>query len=440
MKLSMNRSAKPCVRQISVFATGLLLASTFLLPAVTLPCSGQGHLESWNISQREKAEAFLSAAMTALTRGQLEKAAALLIQATQADPTDPAPFAALGLTYVRQGKYAEAIEPLRRSYQINRKSETLLSTGFAYYLQHDYDAAIASWTKALEHDSSLVEANGDIGFAYMRKGDFEKADEAFRSLIKARPSSQLAYQGLAVLNYLSGNFTTARRAAEHAQSIQSYYPVLLLLAQLDFLQGDPVTGQKRVGEWQRSATGKKALVRSMVALGYPSQHDFQWDPFLKDNFDNGRLLLDRTDSSDGKGNKKAAQQPRVSKGKSKADDLLASAKQAQLSSGRDFYITRELALIEMANGDYASAARHFSEVLQTCPSCLVDWLHLARAQAMQNKTAEASYAIREFQKQRLQERLAPSFLELAKGQPAVIPELSPQPETRNSKDKPEAGF
>jgi Tfp pilus assembly protein PilF len=404
--------------------------------SLVLPAFAQGQLQSWNTNQREKAESLLSGAMTALNKTQLERAAALLIEATQADPTDAAPFAALGLTYVRQGKYAEALEPLRKSYQISRLGETLLSTGFAYYLQHDYDAAIASWTKALERDPRMVEAYADMGFAYMRKGDFVKAYESFRTLIKSRPSSQLAYQGLAVLNYLSGNFSAARKAACHAQSIQSYFPVLLLQAQLDFLQGDPQSGQKRVSEWQRATAGKRALVRSMTALGYPVQHDFHWDPFLLDNFDNGRLLMDRTDSNEKA--KKTPRKPQAARGKNQ--DLLSRARQSQFANNRDFFITRELALIEMAGGDYASSAQHFREVLQICPACVVDWLHLARDQAMLDKTAEASYAIRAFQKQRPSERIAPSFLELAKGQPAAIPELSPQSDGRVPKLTPESGF
>ena len=270
----------------------------------------------------------------------------------------------------------------------------------------------------------------------MRKGDFVKADESFRYLIKARPSSQLAYQGLALVNFLAGNLNSARKAAEHAQSIQSYYPVLLLLAQLDFLQGDPQTGQKRVAEWQRSATGKKALVRSMTALGYPVQHDFHWDPFLKDNFDNGRLLLYRTETKE-KRKKNSRKSPAAS---GKSPGLLKKAEQAQSAVGQDFYLTRELALVEMAGGDYAASSEHFTAVLQLCPLCLVDWLHLARVQAMQNKTAEAAYAVQEFQRQRRQEKIAESFLDLFRGVPAAIPELSPQPVAKPRKETPESGF
>lgn len=427
--------------------SAMMIAATAILP-VCHPAFAQGQLKAWNTNQREQAERLLSAAVTALSRAQLSKASTLLVQATGTDPTDPAPFAVLGLTYLRQGKSSEALEALKKSYQISKNSETLLSAGFAYYLQHDYDAAINAWTKVLDRDPKMVEAYGNIGFAYLRKGDFVNADTSFRNLIKARPSSQLAYQGLALLNYLAGNFSASRRAAEHAQSIQSYFPVLLLLAKLDFLQGDPQAGQKRVAEWSRAAIGKKALFRSMSAVGYPTQHDFRWDPFQADNFDSGRLLMARAGRSNDKNNntstkaKTDASKRRAQAIKGKAAQILSDARNAHDAAASDYYITRELALLEMANGDYEQSADHFREVIQLCPACHVDWLHLARDLSLLDKAGEASYAAREYQRQHASERIAPGFLELAKGEPAQIPELSPQPETvkPSKKESTDAGF
>lgn len=400
-------------------------------------CFAQGKLQSWNTNQREKSQRLLSAAVSALNKNLVDKAAPLLLDATIADPTDPAPFNVLGMTYNRQGKYGEALEALKKGYQLERNSEMLLSTGFAYYLQHDYDAAINTWGRSLELDPNLAEVNGDIAYAYMRKGDFTKADEYFRNLIKSRTGSQLAFEGLAQLNYLAGNFSAARKAAEHAQSVQSYYPVLLLLAKLDFLQGDPVAGQKRVTEWQKAATNKRALSRPMTALGYPKQHDFNWDPFLVDNFDNGRLLMARTQKKEK--NYESRRKSFASRGK--VSELLSKAKSAQFTAPQNFYILRELALLELANGDYSNASEHFREVLQICPACVVDWLHLARALSMQDKMSEASYAVQEYKRMRPSEKLAAPLMDLAAGTATPIPELSPQPvNVKKPRKEGESGF
>lgn len=415
-----------------------ILVALVVMLAGFQPIFAQGHLHSWNTHAREKSQRYLSAAVTALNKGFLEKAATLLIQATNTDPTDAASFAVLGLTYLRQEKYSEALEALKKAYRIDHNWETLLSTGFAYYLQHDYEAAINAWSKTLERNPNLAEAHGAMGFAFMRMGDFVKADESFRNLIKYRPSSQLAYHGLAQLNYLAGNLSASRKAAEHAQSIQSYFPVILLLAKLDYLQGDAKAGQKRVAEWARMTTSKKALSRSMNALGYPTQHDFKWDPFLADNFDNGRLLMARTQG----GRKKGSESRRKSLAqRGKIQDLLSKAQQAHAISSKDFYIARELALLQMAAGGYAASADKFRLVLQLCPSCQVDWLHLARALSMQDKGSEAAYAAREYQRLHASEKIADAFAELAKGEAVAIPELSPQPEAPSKKKDPnESGF
>ncbi|MBX9724013.1 MAG: tetratricopeptide repeat protein, partial [Candidatus Obscuribacterales bacterium] len=306
------------------YSTVICVTIALLLSIGQYPSYAQGHLQTWNTNQRERSQKLLSAAMTALNKGQVDQASNSLIQATLADPSDPVSLTMLGTTYVRQGKYSEALESLKKSYQLSKSAETLLSTGFAYYLQHDYDAAISSWSRALERDPKMVEANADIGFAHLRKGNFAQADESFRNLINARPNSQLAYQGLAVLNYLAGNFSAARKAAEHAQSIQSYYPVILLQAKLDYLQGDSQAGQKRVNEWLKASSGKRALVRPMTALGYPLQHDFHWDPFLADNFDNGRLLMARTQTNEKNGDSR--RKSLASQGKS--DALLSEVQRA----------------------------------------------------------------------------------------------------------------
>jgi len=412
------------------------LASAYLASAYSCfapSAVAQGQLQSWNNNSRERSQRLVSAAVTALTRNEVAHATELLQQASLADPSDAVPLAELGVAYLREGKYPEALEALIKSYQLNHLPETLLTTGFAYYLQRDYDAAIASWTKALERSPALPEAEGDIGFAYIRKGDFVKADESFRKVLAAKPNSQLAYQGLAVLNYLAGHFNAAKKAAEHAQSIQPYYPVVLLLAKLDFLQGDVASARRRVSEWQREIAGEGSSVRSMTFLGYPPQRDIYWDPFLNDNFDNGRFLLARAQVADGKSHKKHSPS-------AKFLDAQVAVKRAQASAPRDFYLTRELALIEMSSADYNGAAEHFAQAVQFCPSCAVDWLHLAKVQVAQNKNSEASYAVREYQRLCPDEKIAAAFYNIAKGEPSAIPILLPQDVPEKSKQGSESGF
>lgn len=435
------------------FSTILCSSSFFLTPQQGF---AQGTLQTWNVNARERSRKLTSAALNHLTRGQLELASNLLVEATNTDPSDPLPLETLGLAYLRQGKSTQALDALKKAYDLIKDPETLLSTGFAYYLEHDYDAAINAWQKTLERAPSgqMLEVQGDIGFAYLRKGDFEKADAAFRALLRSRPSSQLAYHGLAIANYLSGNFSAARKAADHAQSIQSYYPVILLLAKLDYLQGDPQAGQKRIREWLSASAGsgslRKSLQRPMTSLGYPSQHDFRWDPFLVDGFDTGRFLAARTQDAlnrrrtkerEAKSGKKSESKRKLPSRNARVQDAIRAAQNALDSAPNDFYILRELALLELTNGNFEQASDHFAKVLNLCPSCSVDWLHLSVALSGQGKDGEAAYGVQEFQRKHPNERLSPDLAALAKGQAVILPNVTPVDTTpAKQKDPNETGF
>lgn len=422
------------------FSTLLLAASLAIgfpgKDAIPVPAFAQGNLHTWNTHKREQSEKLLSSAMTWLKLGETKKASELLLQACNEDPTDAAPASLLGLTYSVQGKYSQAMESLRKAYELGHGQETLLCAGFNYYLQHDYDSAIASWKKVIDKDPRKAEAYACIGFAQMRKGDFAEADKSFRKAIEGRPSSQIAYEGLAWLNYLSGDFKSARNAAEHAQSIRPYHQVLLIMAKLDYLQGAPEAGRKRVSEWARSSADTKVERCSMTEFGFPPQHDFGWDPFLSGIFDNGYLLMARAEKSRTQGDGKQRSLAR----KGCIEKALAEAKETLSAADNDLFAKRELALLELTNGDYAAAEQHFQQLLQSYPGCKVDWLHLARALFLQGKSGEASYAAGEFRRLRPEQKIADAFMDLSKGQPVESTASDKEPPGKAKKQGNESGF
>lgn len=378
---------------------GLFLFANFCSPVFS-------QVQTWNTKAREKAQNLNSAAVTALSRGQQAFAVNLLNQATVTCPSDPIPFSTLGIALAKEGKYAAALDALGKSYDLKHNAETLLTTGFVYYLEHDYEAAIRSWTKALEQEPRTKEIYGDLGYAYLRKGDFQKAEECFHNLAKLCPSSQLAFQGMALLKYLEGDLSASRQAAEHAQSISSYHPALLLLAKVCFLQGDKPAAEQAIRSWL-VARRKTAPVRSMTTLGYPIQRDFHWDPLLGDNFDNGNLLLARTRLLP---NEQSQRKSLLSKGRIK--EALPLAEQTHLSAPDDFYVLRELALLKMANAEFSRSADDFLRVLKLCPDCNVDWLHVGRAQFLAGKKQEAASAVQVYLRKFPGQKLSPAFTAL----------------------------
>jgi tetratricopeptide (TPR) repeat protein len=431
-----------------------------VLSALSLPAQAQIQ-EHWDMNARERSQYATSLGITHLNRGQTAKAVALFRDAVRHDPTDAVAFGSLGVGLAVEGKYAEALDALQNSYRLDKIPETLVSTGIVYYLDHDYDAAINAWSKALEKDPKLHQLQGNIGFAYLRKGDLQQAELQFQKLVKSLPNSSFGYHGLALTRYLAGNFASARRAAEQAESIESYPHVSLLLAKLDFIQGDAKSGMRRVSAYNSAIKNKKRLNRSMTQIGYPKQHDVHWDPFLADNFDSGNMLLARVLADPTKPSKQ-----RSLANKAKAAQAIATINQALSGmpsspvskkvlfgeasttiSGavselpNDFYLVRELAMAKLAAGHYEDATEAFRKVLDLCPNCNVDFLHLGRSLAMSGKGSDGAQAVAEFQKRFPNQQISPIFSSISgvQGGPdqfePIVPKTSKQKQASKRRSK-----
>jgi|GEM_PF-1938435 len=413
----MHRSAKTLQRIATLCAAMTLGFNT---------CASAQLAHSWNVQAREQAERSTSAGMSMLLKRKTAQAISTFEQASQTDPTDPNPYSALGLALAMEGKLDEALHALQRSYSLRQATETLLSTGIVYYLQRDYDAAINAWTKVIEANPKNCQVWGDLGFAHLRKGQFSEADELFQKLVKCRPNSQFGYHGIALAKYFKGDFSGSRRAAERAQSIQPYAPVVLILAKLDALQGDRLSALKRAQQYNTTANRRSIPERSMTEIGIPLQRDFRWDPFKADSLDNGYLLAARLqDAANADKQLALAEQ-------GKASQAIGSAKDILVKDPRDLFVLRELALAQMAQAEFANASESFKAVLERAPHCYVDLLHLARALAMDGKAAEGAAYVREFQNKLPGVKISPLLANIGQE-----PNPPPQPVLESTKQPKE---
>lgn len=408
-----------------------LIASVVSL--AVLPLSANGQALNWNTKARERSQNLTSRAQNALVKqqtlkGALDQAVSLLLEATRADENDPLPYCILGITLNMKGRYEEALDALNRSYKLDpRRAETLLAIGFTQYMAHDYDKAISAWNTILSLDPNIPQVYANLGFAYMRKGDFERALQFFKMLTKKTPSSQLAYQGIALTNYLEGDLKQSKSAANHAQSISAYPPVVLLQAKLAFLEGDRQEGTRLAQEYNK-LTKKPFLQRSMTDVGFSKQHDFRWDPYLEDNFDNGYFLMARTLTP-----KEASKQKSLCK-LGRLDQVMAKAKE-RLSNDQDFYVMREVGLLQMASGANAEAAETFKTVCTNCPSCHIDLLHAGRSYFLAGQAGVAAAAVRRYQEMFPDQKLSPALADIAKT--AVPPPAQPQQQPTPQQALPE---
>lgn len=371
---------------------------------VCTACGALAQLQTWSPEARSKSQALVSASVSLLLKRQWDPAIQSLTRATVADGSDPIAFEMLGLALGAQHRLNEALDNLQHAYSLEKSPEVLLSTGIVYYLDHDYQAALNSYSRALELKSNWIDIAGNIGYAYYRQGDLPRAEENFRALIKAHPNWQFGYQGLATVQYLRGQFSAARGNAMHAETLRSYAPTVLLLAKLDMLEGDLSGGTKRVSLY-RSKLKKNFAWRPMTELGFPLQRDFKWDPYIADNYDSGTLLLARASGGDAKKRDWLAKQ-------GGAGSMIATISDALRESPNDVMLLRDLGLAQLAAGANEDAAKSFSQVLRLSPSCTVDRLHLARALAGMGKDQEAAEQVAAFQRAAPREKLSPAFTSL----------------------------
>jgi tetratricopeptide (TPR) repeat protein len=398
--------------------------------------------QHWNMQAREKSQNLNSRALNFLLLEQnksgkksgLDEAIPLLHKACEEDPNDPIPYATLGLAQDMKGEYQQALDSLSKSYRLNGKAgETILSIGLTQYLGHDYDKAISAFSTVLGQHPEMTQVNACIAFAHMRRGDLDRAIQAFRQFVTNAPTSHIGHHGLALCYLLSGNLSAAQQSAQRAQSIKSYPPVLTILCEIATLQGDTALAKTSADEYARLVSNTKRQDRSMTAIGFATTHDFHWDPYLAEDFDNPSLVAARwLTSADEEKKRKSLLQ------KGKIDKVSSALEKALSTGGNDFYLAHQSGLVQLAKGSGADAVNQFMHTLEAAPNCNVDLLNLARSYALCGKQAEASQAVRKFQELHPQERLSAFFIEAAKFEPPAP--QAPPPPVQPVQSTPASGF
>lgn len=398
-----------------------LIVSCVTISGIT--CSAEkatAQAQYWNTKQRAESQRLTSTALNYLNTRyinnsakratkNLDLAIVVLKKAIAADDTDPLPHYILGLCYNIQGHYEQALDMLRRAFQLEPKEkEILLATGMTQYLNGHYDKSITLYEKLLtEQPANPGPIYTLLGFSSMRMGDFDKAGRYFNKSKSISPGSPLPYQGLAILNYLAGDLTQARQAAEHSLSLGEYPLLSLLLARIDYLEGNQDAAAQRIKNWKKQS-GYKYIPRSMILLGFSKQHDFRLDPFENEIYDSPGALLARSINDEKKEKKRKGY---TKKGKVEAS-LTKTRKMIGVNAS-DYVALHENGLLQLSNGDFKGAVSSFQDVLRMCPNCRVDFIYLAEAFSKSGDTEDAKRSLEYYTKSYPRQVLAPQYRAIA---------------------------
>jgi tetratricopeptide (TPR) repeat protein len=156
--------------------------------------------------------------------GSMDGEIASLQQRLREIPDDWRGFAQLGLAYVAQARvtadpswYPKAEGVLRRSLRLqpDENVDGALGIGALDLARHDFAAALRQGRRAAALDPYSADAYGVVGDALLELGRYDRAFEAFQTMVDTRPDLA-SYARVAYARELVGDVSGAERAMRMA--------------------------------------------------------------------------------------------------------------------------------------------------------------------------------------------------------------------------------
>ncbi len=148
--------------------------------------------------------------------GRLDEAAASFRSAVKRTPRCAQAWRMLGLIAQQQGRYADSLEPTRRSLAIERTASDLSNLANALSRLSQPEEALAAAEEASALDPALAAAHANQGVALRALGRREAAAERFRHAAELEPRNAEAHANLGVTLTELGQPQAAEAALETA--------------------------------------------------------------------------------------------------------------------------------------------------------------------------------------------------------------------------------
>ena len=136
--------------------------------------------------------------------------------------TDPQYQYNVGLVYLQNGKYDEAIQYFRKSLSLKPNFDLALNAvGLAYFMKGEFQQAVTYFEKCLQVNPGFTEARNYLGSVYQEMGILDKAEQEYLKAIedKTYKSRELPYYNLARLYFTQGKDEEALELVEKSIAI-----------------------------------------------------------------------------------------------------------------------------------------------------------------------------------------------------------------------------
>jgi tetratricopeptide (TPR) repeat protein len=131
-------------------------------------------------------------------------AAPMLEQAVRLDPGAAYSYNALGIAYLEQARFEEAIPAFRdASQRAQHWSYPLHNLALSYVETGEYDSAIRAYQKAIELAPDYSYLPYNLGFVYQRLNRFKDAEKQYRVAMNISPNAAEPYNAIGALRVAS---------------------------------------------------------------------------------------------------------------------------------------------------------------------------------------------------------------------------------------------
>jgi len=93
--------------------------------------------------------------------------------------------------------------------------------GNSFYAEGKYDQAITEYKKAIEIDSTHLEAHVNLGATYFKQGNYEDASTQFETVLRYQPYHIKAHYNLGLIRVEQGEMVKAKVHYQYLKSIGS---------------------------------------------------------------------------------------------------------------------------------------------------------------------------------------------------------------------------
>jgi tetratricopeptide (TPR) repeat protein len=243
--------------------------------------------------------------------------------------------------------------------------------GMEHMRMENSDEAIAEFKRALELNSDYVPAYNSLGYAYLAKGDFDKAMEYLNKYKKRVPDQANPYDSMGEIEQARGRYKEAIKLYQKAQQINPDLSfVLYHLGEVHRIQGQYSRAIQYFMEAAEKASGAEAesIARQYLAYTYLRRGDVKQalteagravELFPRDPLAHYNLGLVKVAMGDLEAARTDAQ---------KVDEWLTKRRLRRYKMER--YLFHLMGEIHLAEGEYDSALESHKQALNLAPNPL----------------------------------------------------------------------